>query len=210
MFRPVASDVSVFSDIVANGHQAMQHVSSSPSKIPYVGFSPVRLQTGIRPRPSPTAAGLSARPTYTRIQPTYTWPELLSRREHPKSRRLGQCSSGSPPQQRATSSPEALGSPEGYVVPPGHRLLWPHPSLSTPPVDLWLIRWVFALRPRMGWYREVPQFTLHVSFLRAVFRTPADRVAAYGCSFADRTSLRQLCRGSASAFPRTSVLAWNV
>jgi len=27
-------------------------VSSSPSKIPYGGFSPVRLQTGIPPRPS--------------------------------------------------------------------------------------------------------------------------------------------------------------
>ena len=80
MFRPVASDVSVFSDIVAKGHQAMQHVSSSPSKIPYVGFSPVRLQTGIGPRPSPTADGLSARPAYTRLRPTYTWSELLSQR----------------------------------------------------------------------------------------------------------------------------------
>jgi hypothetical protein len=26
------------------------------------------------------------------------------------------------------SCPEALGSPAGYHVPPGHRLLWPHPS----------------------------------------------------------------------------------
>ena len=25
--------------------------------------------------------------------------------------------------------PEALGSPAGYAVLPGHRLLWPHPSL---------------------------------------------------------------------------------
>jgi hypothetical protein len=28
------------------------------------------------------------------------------------------------------SCPEALGSPTGYAVRPGHRLLWPHPSHS--------------------------------------------------------------------------------
>jgi hypothetical protein len=36
----------------------MVRVSCSPSKIPYVGFSPVRLQTGIQMRPSPTQLGL--------------------------------------------------------------------------------------------------------------------------------------------------------
>jgi len=44
--RPVTSGVSALSGSVAYGHQAMQHVSSNPSKIPYGGFSPVRLQTG--------------------------------------------------------------------------------------------------------------------------------------------------------------------
>ena len=34
----------------------MHHVSCSPSKIPYVGFSPVRLQTGIGRRPSRSRA----------------------------------------------------------------------------------------------------------------------------------------------------------
>ena len=33
------------------GHQAMHFVSSTPSKIPYGGFSPVRLQTHFTPRP---------------------------------------------------------------------------------------------------------------------------------------------------------------
>ena len=55
MCRPVTSDVSVFSDFVAKGHQAMHHVSSSLSKIPYSGFSPVRLQTGIQRQPSPAS-----------------------------------------------------------------------------------------------------------------------------------------------------------
>ena len=45
-------------------------VSSSPSKIPYGEFSPVRLQTGIPPRPSPTRSGSSLHPApaYTRFK----------------------------------------------------------------------------------------------------------------------------------------------
>jgi hypothetical protein len=55
MIRPMTSNVSVLSDIVANGHQAIHFVSSAPSKIPYGGFSPVRLQTRLTPRPSSRA-----------------------------------------------------------------------------------------------------------------------------------------------------------
>ena len=51
MFRSMASIVSALSGIVANGHQTMPLVSSAPSKIPYGGFSPVRLQTRFMPRP---------------------------------------------------------------------------------------------------------------------------------------------------------------
>ena len=51
MFRPVTSDVAALSGIVANGHQALHFGSSAPSKIPYGGFSPVRLQTRLTPRP---------------------------------------------------------------------------------------------------------------------------------------------------------------
>ena len=61
-----------------------------------------------------------------------------------------------------------------------------------------LLRWVFALRPCMGWYREAPQFAPPVFPLRAAFRTPVDRTVAHGCSFTVRTSLRPLHRGSAS------------
>jgi hypothetical protein len=49
-----------------------QHVSSSLSKIPYSGFSPVRLQTGIQPRPSSTMPSLSARPAFTPTSWIYT------------------------------------------------------------------------------------------------------------------------------------------
>jgi len=60
-------------------------------------------------------------------------------------------------------SPEALGSPAGYVVPPGHRLLWPHPNLSAPLLGLSASsRGVFARRSCLGWGREAPQFAPHV------------------------------------------------
>ena len=51
MIRPMTSSVSALSGTVANGHQAIHFVSSAPSKIPYGGFSPVRLQTRLTPRP---------------------------------------------------------------------------------------------------------------------------------------------------------------
>ncbi len=51
MIRSMTSNVSALSGGVANGHQAIHFVSSAPSKIPYGGFSPVRLQTRLTPRP---------------------------------------------------------------------------------------------------------------------------------------------------------------
>ena len=55
-----------------------QHVSSSLSKIPYSGFSPVRLQTGFQPRPSSTMASLSARPAFPHPWRIYTRLKSLS------------------------------------------------------------------------------------------------------------------------------------
>ena len=63
-----------------------QCVSSSPSKIPYGGFSPVRLQTGILPRPSSHLPSLSARPAFTPTSWIYTRLKSLSQKE-PSSRR---------------------------------------------------------------------------------------------------------------------------
>ena len=127
MCRPATSGVSALSSFVANGRQAMHHVSSPPSKIPYGGFSPVRLQTGCQPQSSPSR-------TYMR-PPAQAPPSLCTAAQ---SRRQGP--------RPVHSGPEALGSPAGYSVPPGLRLLWPHPSLSVSPADLgrWLIRPVFA------------------------------------------------------------------
>ena len=57
-----------------------QHVSSSPSKIPYSGFSPVRLQTGFQPRPSSNMPSLSARPAFTPTGWIYTRLKSLSQK----------------------------------------------------------------------------------------------------------------------------------
>jgi hypothetical protein len=51
VFRSMTSNVSALSGRVANGHQTLHLVSPAPSKIPYGGFSPVRLQTRLTPRP---------------------------------------------------------------------------------------------------------------------------------------------------------------
>jgi hypothetical protein len=146
LFRPVASNVSALSSGVANGDQTMQHVSSSLSKIPYGGFSPVRLQTGSPRRPSCVPTG----PRLYAVQVRPSDPD--SQRWHFKR---VVC--------HRTSRPEALGSPAGYAVPPGHRLLWPHPRLWSPPADLCFIRRVFVAQLLPTGRAEVPQFTLRVS-----------------------------------------------
>jgi len=99
--------------------QSQHRVSPSPSKIPYGGFSPVRLQTGIPGRPSPHE-GCDLYAMKVRDDRTAATGHMGMRR--------------SPwvPAQRERSRPEALGSPAGYVVRPGQCLLWPHPSHSRP------------------------------------------------------------------------------
>jgi hypothetical protein len=57
-----------------------RRVSSSLSKIPYGGFSPVRLQTGIQPQSSSKMSSLSARPAYAQPLPTCVWLKSLSQK----------------------------------------------------------------------------------------------------------------------------------
>jgi hypothetical protein len=178
------------------------YVSSSPSKIPDGGFSPVRLQTGflrhgLRQLPS----SLSGRSASATQGLTYTRP--IAFRCTPMAHRA--CNRGS---WLRRSSPEALGSPTGSVVRPGPRLLRPHLRLSVPPAALWIMQPALARRSALGWVREGPHFTLCVCALRAVFRTPMDRAVALGCFFTAHTGLRLIRTGSASTSPHTTVLAW--
>jgi hypothetical protein len=88
--RSVTSNVSAISSFVAKGHQTMHYVSSSLSKIPYGGFSPVRLQTGIQPQPSLLGRGLSARPTFTYDFTAYMRLKSLTRNRANKLRKRAQ------------------------------------------------------------------------------------------------------------------------
>ncbi len=191
MFRPMASGMSALSSFVANGHRAVHPVSSSPSEIPYGGFSPVRLQTGLGPSPSPPGT----HPT------TYRWPKprssaapvaprgaiaALSRRRAAVSR--------DGPVQRPLARQRVVLSRRVNAY---YGLIRGSGPLPTAYV---LRRRVFALRPRPGdslLYSACPS-------VRAVCRTPADR-AVGAASNAARGSLRPSVRGSASAMVHAKV-----
>ena len=131
------------------------HVSCSPSKIPYGGFSPVRLQTEIPPRPSPVDPEIKR---MTRIPSTPTG--LYAAMAHLFSSPVALCLQVL---RGGRFRPEALGSPAGYAVPLGLCLLWPHEPLSVSPPSLSVSsRRVFVLRSDRDGYREVPQFTPRV------------------------------------------------
>lgn len=188
MSRSVASNVSALSSGVANGHQTMHHVSSSLSKIPYGGFSPVRLQTGSPRRPSSSTPrsylyAVQVRPSDPN-SPCGQLQRIVCHR---------------------TSRPEALGSPASYVVSPGHRLLWPHPRLWFPPADLCFIRRVSVAQLLPTGKAEVPQFTLRASNRRAALRTPVDCAIAHDCYFIAHASLRHFRTGSAPTSPHNRV-----
>jgi hypothetical protein len=191
--RSVTSDVSALSSGVANSHQTMQHVSSSLSKIPYGGFSPVRLQTGSPRRPSSS------------ISCSYLYAVLV-RPSDPDSHHWHL--------QRIvchrTSRPEALGSPAGCVVPLGQRLLWPHLRLWSPPADLCFIQRVSVAKLLPTGRPELPQFTLRVCGPRAALRTPVDCAIALDCFFIAHISLRHFRSGSAPTCPQKTGSLWRV
>ena len=124
MIRPMTSNVSALSGSVANGHQAIHFVSSAPSKIPYGGFSPVRLQTELAP------GHLRCLAAYRPAAVLWALPVVA-----PQGNRRSESASGQGPS--GPFGPEALGSASGCSVPLRHRLLWPHPSFSTLPASLW-------------------------------------------------------------------------
>jgi hypothetical protein len=119
MFRPMASSVSALWGFVANGRQVMHSFPLPPLKFRTAGFP----QYGLKPhcpaatfvghgRPRRLISGQSAR----RCAPGSPCGQSV-----PLDSKRGVCTS--------YCGPEALGSPAGCSVPPGHRLLWPHPSL---------------------------------------------------------------------------------
>ena len=106
-----------------------------PSKIPYGGFSPVRLQAGCQQRPSSPGGGFDA----ATVEISAARVVSRSRTDVRRHSRLL-----TPP-----TRPVALGSASGYAVRQPHRLLWPHPSFCSP-------RLVYGLCQRRCDQQKVP------------------------------------------------------
>jgi hypothetical protein len=180
-------------------------VFPSPSKIPYGGFSPVRLQTEIQPPPSSTRPGLSTaciRPD-TRLISGYR-PGFQSLRPT-EGLTVGEAgapaSSGTAARRTGRFRPEALGSPAGCVVPPDHRLLRPHPSLSVSATHLCIRGWLLQPRGRPRAENERFPNLLPVSGPACRPPYPGGSDGCLWLCFATRASLRRFVSGSASTCP---------
>lgn len=107
-----------------------------------------------------------------------------------------------------TPGPEALGSPAGCVVPPGRRLLWPHPSLSASPADFGSAPYTAGLCP----WAETERFPnlLCVSVLPVPPSVPRWTGRGMTVPVSVRTGLRRRVEGLGfQQYPRKSVHAWE-
>ena len=144
-------------------------VSPALSKIPYGGFSPVRLQTSIRVQPSSAGRGLICTflppRTSTRLQCPVSWTCVPSERAECRIR---------------LARPVALGSATGCSVQPPPRLLWPHPRFWLPsPGSFHYSRELKAVASRNT--RTSPLLSA-CPLVRAVFHTPAVLASSCDCS----------------------------
>ena len=174
------------------------HVSCAPSEIPYVGFSPVRLQTEIQPRSSWHG---------TEVKRETRMRSASHRLYAAKVRALTPygpqaCFAGSLTRTTRSRGPWLPGR---LCCPPSSSLTMA--SSETLACFLWLIffvHWIFALRPRMGCRRELPQFKLTCLFHRAISRTPAGWSVALGHFFTNHYGLALLRAGSAPSLSTRS------
>ncbi len=177
-------------------------VFPSLSKIPYGGFSPVRLQTEIPPPPSVARRELSAarmppsNKPYKR--PKSSHPDHAAHRRANRSRPSAPGPSGTFTSRTGRFRPEALGSAAGCSVQPPHRLLWPHPSLSLSSTHLCIRGWLLQPRglPRAENERVPNLLPVSVPACRPPYPGGPD-----GClwlCFTIRAGLRRFRTGSAS------------
>jgi hypothetical protein len=181
-------------------------VSLSPSKIPYGGFSPVRLQTEIPPQPSSSPSSLSV----ARIRPatrSYMWrqPRHPDRAAHSRADRRGIGYHRS--KRHALHQHKAIPSrgpwlPCGLCCPAGSSLTMAS-SEPLSPTRRFMFFIAESSRPSAEIGRGPRGSPLYSLFLdlRAALRTPMDRVVAPGCNFTTRSGLRHFRTGSASTSP---------
>ena len=189
MSRPMTSNVSTLSGCVANGHQAVHHVSSSLSKIPYGGFSPVRLQTelpGRHLRPRAHTRRLIGGQQVRRSAPVALTGNL------PLPAVCGV--SGEPLRSRG---PWLAG---GLFCPASSNAT----MASSEPLAS--IHRLIVLRPEDTWDARGSQLLSACPWFRAACLTPASQVEQ-AVVFSTRGSLRHHPMGSAPAGPGKSVHA---
>ena len=182
-------------------------VSSSPSKIPYGGFSPVRLQTGIEihPRPSQPGPDLSARPASIRHRLTYTRVQSLSPKRADCYRR-GTCVQAALPSSDANIPVQRSLAPQRVLLSRQITAYYDLIRASRLPLP------VYALSVRSSPYglvwagaEKVPILScLSVTTCRLLY--PGSRMTAPGCCFVIHSGLPLEGRGSASARPRLPVI----
>ena len=186
MIRSMTSSVSTLSGFVANGHQAIHFVSSAPSKIPYGGFSPVRLQTRLLPRP-----------------PSQACPRLLIGRHrrylHPRRLiRSGPCDQSEPRTSDHNRESSGPWLPDRLYCPAGSLLTM---ATSAP---LTATRWIMDYSTRL---RDRPANRRGSPIYSASPFIPCRRLYSGGPNACLRRRLRRwfclrlLCTGSATTKP---------
>ena len=173
------------------------HVSCTPSKIPYVGFSPVRLQTEIQPRPSRHNAEFKREARIHSAPRRLYVANVLASSPYGPSLWERACPAGSIVRTTRSRGPWLAS---GLCCPTGSSLTMASSEAVVCSRRLiYFVRRVFALRPRMGCGRLLPQFKLRA------FSTVPPSVPRrsdwllWTITFANPSGLRPLCTGSASA-----------
>jgi len=190
VFRPTTSEVSALSSCVANSRQAMHSVSPTPSKIPYGGFSPVRLQTGARRRDLRSLTKPSLYAT------TVTIP---ADRRSSRSR-LSPSGSGSSNHHNLSSGPWL---PARFCCPGRSSLTMATSEPLEFPDGLSIIP--------LGWVSPKPQRVPSLLCQTVPSCHPQCPGGSKGCLrlfLRPWSCLRPLCRGSASALATHVELAW--
>ena len=189
----MTSSVSTVSGFVANGHQTVRHVSYAPSKIPYGGFSPVRLQTGFRRRPSSQSDLYAATVGVSEGGGVVPVPG----RFHVQS--ASPSSDSDPPVQRPLAPHWVLLSQRIIAY---YGLIRASRSLPTAYCSSSVGSFPLSVGTREG-----PHFTLRLCSFVPPSLPRQTAATARDCSLAAGSGLRQSCSGSASASPRSPVHA---
>ena len=187
MIRPMTSSVSALSGFVAKGHQTVHFVSSAPSKIPYGGFSPVRLQTRLTPRPPSQACPRLFIGRHCRY--------LVSRR-FARSRSCDQAAPRTSDHDRGSSGPWL---PDRLYCPARSSLTM---ATSAPlSATQWLMVYSTGLRVRPASRRGSPIYSAS-PFIPCRRPYSGGPNACIRRCLQRRFCLRHLCTGSATTIPR--------